>query len=182
MIVTRDSFESVIDTLHRYTVFSLDTETSGLHPYRQGGDRLFSIIIGTEDDEYYFNFNSKPDHTGKQIPSQYVLSRQFVKEIIAAMSDSLVFLHNAKYDMAMCAVEPFGGFLHTQAQIIHDTRSIGRVVQNNLLNYFHHLLLNFFQDKHQKGSKHPLMQRCHCDACLTLKYMFVSSNIFLFNL
>lgn len=58
MIVGRSSFERSVNELSLATEVALDCETTGLRPHH--GDRLFSIIMATESQEYYFNFNGYP--------------------------------------------------------------------------------------------------------------------------
>lgn len=134
VLVTRKNISSCLKKLHSYKVHAFDTETTGLFPYKKSGDRLFSIVISTVDNDFYFNFNSSADHLGNKIPSEYILSRSMVPDIVRTMTDSLVFIHNAKFDMAMTALDLFGLSLHEIVKTIHCTQAIARVCQNNLLN------------------------------------------------
>ena len=134
ILVTRKNLSSCLKKLHSYKVHAFDTETTGLFPYKKSGDRMFSMVISTVDDDFYFNFNSSADHLGNKIPSEYILSRSMVPEIVKTMTDSLVFIHNAKFDMAITALELFGINLHKIAKIIHCTQAIARVCQNTLMN------------------------------------------------
>jgi DNA polymerase-1 len=54
ILVRQDAFEGVLERLRRHPALSVDTETTGLRPFH--GDRLFSIIVGTGEESYYFNF------------------------------------------------------------------------------------------------------------------------------
>jgi len=55
ILVKNKNLDTVVKTLCSKPRLSLDTETTGLHPFK--GDRLFSVIISDEKDDYYFNFN-----------------------------------------------------------------------------------------------------------------------------
>ena len=123
MIVERDNFERVIAALKETKVKSLDTETTGLRPYH--GDELFSVIIATKKNEFYFNFNEYPD-----IPPQYVLPDEWIKNIgeCCASDEDLWYFCNAKFDMAMLenAGVEVKGFLW-------DVKVVERVLENDLV-------------------------------------------------
>ena len=55
ILVNHENLNECISKLTSRSRLALDTETTGLEPFK--GDRLFSIIIADETDEYYFNFN-----------------------------------------------------------------------------------------------------------------------------
>lgn len=57
MLVTRRNFEDAISSLRGQVVYGIDTETTGL----KQSDSLFSIIISTPIDIFYFNFKEYPD-------------------------------------------------------------------------------------------------------------------------
>ena len=50
------AFENVINKLKKEKRLSIDTETTGLDPY--SGSRLFAIIIASDIEEYYLNYNN----------------------------------------------------------------------------------------------------------------------------
>lgn len=122
ILVSKDSFEDVMRLISNRTILSLDTETTGLSPYK--GDRLFSIIIGDGENEYYFNFN--PRHSQHDL-----LDRSIISSLLP--ESHTIFLHNAKFDMHFLYKE--GLDLSEPRFDIHCTQAIGRVVQNNLLSY-----------------------------------------------
>jgi DNA polymerase I-like protein with 3'-5' exonuclease and polymerase domains len=126
MIVSRDSFDLVLEKLKAAPRLALDTETSGLRPYH--GDRLFSIIIATSaTDAYYFNFQAAED-----IAVQYILTPAHIARLRELFADPLKlwYLHNAKYDMSILANEEC--FL---AGTIHCTKAQGLVEYNEHQSY-----------------------------------------------
>ena len=96
MLVGRSQLEDVIQKLSQQSVLSLDTETSGLHPYK--GDRLFSLIIGTEKEVFYFNFQNYAN-----LSPEFVLSKDDLFKFTDIFHDrsKLWFLCNAKFDLHM---------------------------------------------------------------------------------
>jgi DNA polymerase-1 len=100
MIVSNLNFAYVLAGLMQKSLLSLDTETTGLFPY--GGDRLFSIIIADENEEYYFNFQKYPG-----LSEEFVLSNADLQKFRYLFSslDRLWFLHNAKFDLHMLSRE-----------------------------------------------------------------------------
>jgi len=95
VIVTPAIFEDAIRTLSRYDVFGFDTETTGFTQE----DRLFSIILATVDDVYYFDFNNTLQES--------TLSR----DLISSMSGffgrvgSTYYVSDAKFDTKMLLKE-----------------------------------------------------------------------------
>lgn len=55
ILVNHENFEEVVATLKTRSRLALDTETTGLEPFK--GDKIFSAIFADENEEYYFNFN-----------------------------------------------------------------------------------------------------------------------------
>lgn len=122
MLVTPKNLKSVLAKLEAPKPRAIDTETTGLKPHQ--GDRLFSIIIADESEEFYFNFQAYPGI--KPLP----------REVLAQLKNTLAnpghlwFLHNAKFDLAMLRMEniELGG-------TIHCTEAIGRVERNSRIKY-----------------------------------------------
>lgn len=125
MIVLKETFKDTLAKLSSKKVFSLDTETYGLSPFK--GDRLFSIIIHDGNDSYYFNFNPYPN-----VEPECVLPYSLCRELnqITLMPDSLWYMHNAKFDMHMTENEgvEYGGEIHC-------TESTARLVYNDHMEY-----------------------------------------------
>lgn len=122
MLVTRKELKSVLAKLAKEPELALDTETTGLRPWQ--GDRLFSIIIASATETFYFNFQEYP-----LVPGDWVLPRATsLREIgrLLARPKILWYLSNAKFDMGMLAAEGL-----EIAGEIWDIEAIGRVEKNN---------------------------------------------------
>ena len=117
-----ECLEEVASLLSRKQFLSVDTETTGLSPYK--GDKLFSIMIGDGENEYYFNFNSLAEKNS-------LLKYSLIPFLLPGAHT--LFLHNAKFDMHFLYKE--GLDLSDPRFTIHCTQAIGRVVKNDLLNY-----------------------------------------------
>lgn len=120
MIVTPDTLESVLDKLCLETELGLDTETTGLGE----DDRLFSIIISTATEVFYFDFNTDQNGAGHSC-----LDMAIFRSLSVNLFNSEVrawFIHNAKFDMRMLAKE--GIDLRGQ---VYCSYAIERVLQNN---------------------------------------------------
>lgn len=122
MIVTMDNLGGVLSDLSLCSDFGLDTETYGL----EWNDKMFSLIIATDKDAYYFNFKNYDD--GSPLISKHIALEYLSK--IFAKPDATWFIHNAKFDMRRLDIEgrELGG-------TIWDTASIERFVRNNYLKY-----------------------------------------------
>lgn len=122
IIVTEETFDSVLVELATKPYLSLDTETTGLRPYH--GHRLFCIAFATESDEYYFNFH--PDHPHYLDHKRYLPALQ----VTLSLPNVTYFLHNAKFDMAILLQEGL-----RLCGDIHDTMVAARVLQNDKFKY-----------------------------------------------
>lgn len=126
MIVTRSQFTDVLASLELEPgPFSLDCEATGLRVYHDS--RLFSVIISSGEETYYFNFQDYPDCDREQ-----VLPREWILKFsdLLGNPNTLWFMHNAKYDLGLLTKEglKFQG-------VIHCTEAIARVVRNDHLKY-----------------------------------------------
>ena len=95
VVVTPDIAEHCLRDITASQFKSIDTETEGLFAHK--GQRLFSIQISTQEQDYYFNFNADPDHLGQLPP--VVLSYEFIPQLITSLSNGRVFLVNPVFDM-----------------------------------------------------------------------------------
>lgn len=91
VLVTNSTIYDVVAKLAKKEVLCLDTETTGLKPYH--GDRAFSIIIGDDKEQYYFNLKDYEDET--PVVGTGPLALLLAKEGIRWV------MHNAKYDIAI---------------------------------------------------------------------------------
>lgn len=123
MIVSRDTFYTAIEKINQYQAIAVDTETTGLLWFKE--DKIFSFIAATKDEAFYFNFLKYDDEIN--CPSEHVLPREAIKDLQLIFNDptKLVYLHNAKFDMAMLAKE--GVFINCT---VHCTMAIARVEYN----------------------------------------------------
>lgn len=124
-IVTEKEYGPILNLIHADPLIALDTETTGLDDY--GRDRLFSIAISTADEDYYFNFNDKPDHLG-QTPKT-VLSRTRIPSLLSGYKGR-VFFHNQPFDEKMLEHEG----LSLSGINCYDTVTLARLQYNDRLN------------------------------------------------
>ena len=128
-VVTKEAANLVVNSFSDYDTFSLDLETTGLNPYL--GAKIFSCIISTEDDDFYFNFDDTPDHLGVLPPEETILPIEALAAIVKALSGATVYIHNAKFDLRFLLV--IGLSLDTT--IVLCTQGLARLVNNRLVSY-----------------------------------------------
>lgn len=121
VVVTRSNYDSIIQLLSGTRgAKSVDTETTGLMPYQS--DRLFSVIISTVQETYYFNF-----HYYLRLDPEFVIPRDWLWRLGAVFChpDDIWFAHNAKFDLHFLAKEGI-----QIAGTVHCTRSGARLEYN----------------------------------------------------
>lgn len=118
--VKKAEIDSAIETLQFETILSVDTETTGLEPFK--GCKLFSIIVASRTHSYYFNFNWH-NELGLE---EYILGDAEKEKLkVLFMNPRLWVLQNAKFDLHFLAKEgllPEGEY--------YDTQVAGRVIYN----------------------------------------------------
>lgn len=127
MIVEEGMEEDVLAYFEDKSFISLDTETYGLG----WDDKMFSLIIGDDKNQFYFNFFDGEDHLGNKSP--VILNE--LKTLIRLQSlfnreDLCWFLHNAKFDLRRLNI---AGLWITGP--IHDTEVFARIIRNDHLKY-----------------------------------------------
>ncbi len=132
MIVSQANFFEVLEKLSHEVRLGLDTESSGLRMYH--GDRIFSIILATAQEAFYFNFNHTPDHLGELPPEEFILPPAWYMhlqhQIFDNMSRTYYIQNAANFDMAIMSKSGL-----TLAGTVHCTKAIARVVRNDLVSY-----------------------------------------------
>lgn len=109
LIVTKQNCREVVERLKARDKLALDTETTGLRPYK--GDRLFSIIIASHEEVCYFNFipyeGLDPDFVLGKAQREILQELFNVTSVNWFMHNAKFDMHNAKFDMHMLAVSGF---------------------------------------------------------------------------
>lgn len=120
MIVSRSTFSYALTRIGCEEFFSLDCETQGLMLWQK--DRLFSIAISTDKEDFYFNFQ---DYEG--INPEEVLPREYLQHFSGLLGnpDRTLAAHNSTFDLAALYQEG----IEVKA-IIHDTE-VGAVLERN---------------------------------------------------
>ena len=124
--VDNRNFRLVLDAINSAPSIAIDTETTGLNPFK--GDRLFSIIVSTLEEDYYFNFNDRCDHL-EALPSN-LLDRNSIQNIIRDDYSGRIFFHNLKFDVKFLDLEGLNLLNHR----IYDTVILARLERNDRLN------------------------------------------------
>ena len=121
-VVFKKHFLPVLEALDKKYTFSLDLETTGLNPYL--GAKIFSLILSTDEDDYYFNFNSNG-------PEDATFHISQIKDILKAVDNSKIYIHNAKFDLRF--LKNIGIDLSTST--VWCTEALSRLVNNRLPSY-----------------------------------------------
>lgn len=126
MLVTRSNIADVVQKiLNSPGWWACDTETTGLSAYK--GDRPFAIIIGREEEVYYFNLIRYPNMP----PDEWLLEEHvaLLREVFLSKAH-MWYLHNAKFDMHM-----LGQLGIEIAGPVYCTYGHARLIHNDLLGY-----------------------------------------------
>lgn len=124
MLVTKDNLESVLNKIKKVDFMSIDTETTSLNSFQDG--KLFSIIISTKEDDFYFNFLDYDLEGVRGLPRDVVFE---LRAILEKPSHTFL-LQNAKFDLHMLAKE--GIFLNGK---IYDCTFLDRIHHNQHMSY-----------------------------------------------
>lgn len=124
MIVTLDNFDKVVEELKAEPELGLDTETTGLRMYH--GDKIFSLILASPREAYYFNF-----HPYKDLPEQFLLDSEMWeilnRELFQNQGTTWFIQNAANFDLCMLKA-------HRKIELagrVHCTKAIGRVERND---------------------------------------------------
>jgi len=130
ILVNHRNFLDIVEELKKEDFIGLDTETTGLHAYL--GARLFSVILTSQYNSYYFNFNVKPDHLGGLAPVENMLPKSWLDDFKPLFEDATKtwFIQNAKFDMHILHVDG----LELVGSVLC-TMSMARLVYNRLPSY-----------------------------------------------
>jgi DNA polymerase I-like protein with 3'-5' exonuclease and polymerase domains len=126
LIVTLGTFQTAMVELSKHTALGLDTETTGLRMYH--GDTIFSLILATPKEAYYFNFKEY-DKEGAPFLNDYhwMQLRYFFED-----PERTWYIQNAaNFDLPMLMASER---IELEGRV-HCTKAIGRVVQNDLVDY-----------------------------------------------
>lgn len=126
--VTNNNLYEVLQILQNEPILSFDTETTGLRYFH--GDKLFSLVIATKEEQYYFNFNEL--NQNDIFNNVEVLDRNVLQQLKPLFEDTgkLWVAANAKFDMHILSqdgIEIMGD--------IYDILVIARVLENDLISY-----------------------------------------------
>ena len=126
-IVTRTTFDDILNKLSSEKYLGLDTETTGLYPFH--GDRMFSCILSDAEEEYYFNFKKY-----EGLPDDMVLGSEHKSALKVKLfldPKKYWFIHKGIFDLPIMDVES----LAPTAGTIHCTVTGERVMYNEHNDY-----------------------------------------------
>jgi DNA polymerase-1 len=118
MLVPWDEIDSIIEKIDAEEFLAIDTETTGLEVHHN--DSLFSVIIATSREVFYFNFKEYPG-----LDPKFVLDKSELRKL-NRLSRKTLFLANAKFDMHMLRREG----VSLEAHRIWDVLAIQKCINN----------------------------------------------------
>jgi len=129
-VVTRDNISEALTNIRQADKVALDLETTGLNPYLN--NKIFSCIVSTKTEDYYFNFNEQPDHLGSVAPEESTFNINVLYLIVDAINYGFktVFIHNAKFDLRFLKLKD----IDLTGRVVC-TYALGRLVNNLLMSY-----------------------------------------------
>lgn len=131
-VVTHDNYTQVLKYISVADKVSLDLETTHLNAYKNDS-RIFSGIISTRTDDFYFNINDQPDHRGEFAPPNAILNKDIVGEVLETIRGKTVYIHNAKFDLRFILQDGYSDWMKDTRIIC--TQALARLVNNRLLDY-----------------------------------------------
>lgn len=126
ILVERSQVEAVcLELAAHQGALAADTETYGLRPFH--GDRLFSLIISTGKEDYYFNFQAYTT-----LKEECVLGPEAWVPLARLFNDCCRtwYFHNAPFDLSMLALEGI-----EVKGTVHCTKAMGRLEYNQHMSY-----------------------------------------------
>jgi DNA polymerase I-like protein with 3'-5' exonuclease and polymerase domains len=114
----------VVNELLQKPRLALDSETFGLG----WTDKMFSLIIGDDKEQYYFNWYALEDHLGHTPPPKAVLGIEALELLSPLFLDKSTYWYmaNAKYDMRRLDIEG----INIQGEI-QDVLVTERIIRND---------------------------------------------------
>jgi DNA polymerase-1 len=122
IIIGPEDLLNFIDNLKSSPALAVDTETTGLYPWKR--DRLFSIQFSDATEDYYLNFQEYDTE-------EKILKFSNIKLLQPLFDNKTIFMQNAKFDMSFLWKE---GVRFDQTDM-HDTEVCGRIIRNDHLKY-----------------------------------------------
>lgn len=136
MVVSNENIDTIFSSIQNSYCVSIDCETSGLRPYH--GDSLFSIVVGTLEETYYFNFQSYQEEGIRG------LHRNRISDLYEVVKGKRVAFANAKFDMHFLCKEGWGTDFD-----VWDVLVVDKCIYNRHLSYS----LNSVAERMGLGSK-----------------------------
>lgn len=124
MLVSRQNFQNTLEEIKNKKRISFDFETTGLYPYQ--GDKPFALIIGTEKESFYYNFNPYP---AEQFDQNNCLPASCLKSFLPILENKKISGHNIKFDLHMLSTA-LGGIDLPDSLEVHDTEVVARLLYN----------------------------------------------------